>query len=450
MKANRVPPQNIDAEKQVLGAILIDGGCIDTVHGIITAEDFYAEKHRIIFSAMSGLADTREPIDLITLTDALQRGGMLEQVGGAAYIAHLIAEVYTSANVAHHCRLIAGASAARKLLTVAQEAVEKAYAGETDAALDLMESATHVQSQARKFNEPVLARDVLRDSFKEMERRSESRGKIQGISYGLHSLDAVTNGMHRGELIVVAGRPSMGKTTFALNILESVASSELHGLLFCLEMSRQNNMDKMLASRGKVRYQRIRSGNFEPADWDRMARASESVSRWPLRIDDTPGISFREIQTKAKRMKKTGLDVMVVDYLQLMSLPPKENRVQALGEISRGLKRLARELDIAVVLLSQLNRGVDSRPDKRPLMSDLRDSGEIEQDADVILFPFRPAAYCQQCKDRIDDGTHNYREHQAKAEIIIEKQRNGERNLSIPLIWFGEYQRFEDLDTFCK
>lgn len=441
----KAPPQNIDAEMSILGAVFLDGAAMDTVHGIITREDFYQEKHRLIFDAMAALSDSNEPIDLISVTTTMKQAGTLEQVGGAAYLAVLLDYVFTSANVAYYCRLVAEAAMARRVLSHAQQATVMIYEGKMTEALAELEAAT-MPVPGKQSREPVIAREVLRDSFKDMERRHENKGQVQGISYGLSDLDAATNGMHRGDLIIVAGRPSMGKTTLALNILESVTSSGLHGLLFSLEMSRQNNMDKIMASRGKVKYQRIRSGNFEPADWERMTRASEVINRWPLYIDDTPGISLRDIRAKARRLKRSGLDVMVVDYLQLMGLPSKESRVQALGEVSRGLKQLARELDMVVIALSQLNRGVDSRQDKRPLMSDLRDSGEIEQDADVILFPFRPAAYCQQCKDK--EPGHNHVEHQAKAEIIIEKQRNGERNVSIPAVWLGEYQRFESMTSY--
>lgn len=447
MKTDRVPPQNIEAEMSILGAVFVDNSAIDQVHGILVREDFYRESHRVIFGAMSELADQNEPVDIVSMTAVLKSAGTLEQVGGAAYLAFLIDYVFTSANVTYYCRLVADAAAARRVLQHAQAAMTKIYDGAPlEEVVSELEVAT-VPVASRRINEPVVARDVLRESFREMERRFESRGQVQGIPYGLPDLDSVTDGMHRGELIVIAGRPSMGKTTLALNVLENVSALGLHGLLFSLEMSRQNNMDKIMASHGKVKYQRIRSGKFEDGDWGRMTRASEAINRWSLHIDDTPGISLREVRTKARRLKKSGLDVLVIDYLQLMTLSARDNRVQALGEVSRGLKQLARDLDIAVVALSQLNRGVDSRDDKRPRMSDLRDSGEIEQDSDVILFPFRPAAYCQKCKDKQDFGDHNTREHQAKAEIIVEKQRNGERNISVPVVWLGEYQRFESLDV---
>lgn len=445
MNSNHVPPQNIEAEMSILGAVFVDNGTIDTVHGIITCNDFYRESHRVIFSTMAALADKHEPIDIVTMNEELRRQGALEQVGGGAYLAVLVDYTPTSANIAYYCRIVAEMSAARRLITHAQSAIAKVYerAPLAEIVSDL-EAATQMPT-GKQSSEPVSARDVLRDSLKAIEKRYDSKGIIQGIAYGIPGLDEVTSGMHRGDLIVVAGRPSMGKTSFALNALESACTVGLHGLLFSLEMSRQNNMDKILASKGKIKYQRIRNGSLEGADWERATRGADVIANWPLYIDDTPGVTLRDIRTKARRMKKKGLDLMVVDYLQLMTLPTKDNRVQALGEVSRGLKLLARELDIVVIALSQLNRSVDSRQDKRPVMSDLRDSGEIEQDADVILFPFRPAAYCQECRDRVEHENHSYREHNAKAEIIVEKQRNGERNISIPAVWLGDYQRFEGL-----
>jgi replicative DNA helicase len=236
----------------------------------------------------------------------------------------------------------------------------------------------------------------------------------------------------------------MGKSALAGNILAHLGASRKSGLLFTLEMSRGDIIDRIAAGHG-VKYQNIRSGELSELEWSRLTKAMSEIHGWRLAIDDTPAISLRDIRSKARQQKRKGLDLVVIDYLQLMALPNKESRVQGLGEVSRGLKQLARELDVPVVALSQLNRGLEQRNDKRPMMSDLRDSGEIEQDADVILFPFREAAYCPLCRDRVNDGKHNYREHQAKAEIIIEKQRAGERNISVPACWLGEYQKFEQL-----
>ena len=298
---------------------------------------------------------------------------------------------------------------------------------------------------ASHTSDPVAAPQLVKEAARRLKERHKNKGQIQGIPYGIDKLDEATCGMHRGELIVVAGRPSMGKSALAGNILENVCHAGKAGILFSLEMDRGNCVDRMLSSVGGINYSNIRSGRMQDGDWPRNTRACDDIIKYRMFIDDTPAISLREIKKKCRKLKKDGLDVVVIDYLQLMGTNAAlTNRVQAIGEISRGLKQMAREMDLTVVLLSQLNRGVDSRQDKRPNMSDLRDSGEIEQDADVILFPFRPAAYCEKCKDNITDGDHDPSVHKHIAEIIIEKQRNGERNISVPVSWFGEFQKFKE------
>lgn len=444
MDSHKVPPQSIESEMSVLGAIMLDNNAIDTAHEIIAGDDFYRQSHRLIFLAAAELADRNEPIDLISMCEILKLAGNLEAAGGGAYLSELVDYVPTAANIGYYCKIVKEKAAERRLITHAQDAIGLLYdgAGVVEAVAKL-ESAIQ-QPTDIKSSAPVGMRQSLREATSRIEKRFETKGTIQGIPYGIDALDKATSGMHRGELIVIAGRPSMGKSALAGNVLSSVGSGGMDGLLFNLEMNRLDIIDRLCAAHG-IRYERIRNGWLKDADWSNLERAMAAIHGWKLWIDDTPAISLREIRAKARRQKKTGLDLVVVDYLQLMGLPKKDNRTQALGEVSRGLKLLARELNVPVVLLSQLSRDVDKRPDKRPLMSDLRDSGEIEQDADVILFPFRPAAYCQKCRDRVNDGTHNYREHQAEAEIIIEKQRAGERNISVPACWIGEYQRFDGL-----
>jgi replicative DNA helicase len=439
----QLPPQSIEAEMSVLGAIFVENGCIDEVHTIIKADDFYRQAHRLIFAAMARLTDRNEPIDLITMTGILKDRGELEEIGGGAYLYVLSDYVPMAANVAHYCRIVGQKSEARRLILALDEALKLAYSGgEVAEAVAKVEQSVGGYAGAARV---VTMAESCMEAVKRVERRSENRGRIQGLSYGLLDLDRATSGMHPGELIIVAGRPSMGKSALAGNIVSSACAEGKSSLFFTLEMSRDDIIDR-LAAGFDIPYQNIRSGNMEYQDWDRMVKGMAKMHDWRLVIEDTPAISLREIRAKARKQKNEGLDLLAVDYLQLMSVSdPKANRVQGIGEISRGLKQLARELEIPVLLLSQLNRGVDSRPDKRPMMSDLRDSGEIEQDADVILFPYRPAAYCQKCRDKVDDCDHNLVEHQAKAELIIEKQRAGERNLSIPVCWLGQYQRFSGI-----
>ena len=436
-----IPPQSNEAEMSVLGGIFLENKAIDTVHEFLISDDFYRQNHREIFNAMADLHSKNNPIDLVTTCEVLKKAGKLEEVGGGAYVATLVAYVPTAANIAYYCQIVQGKAEERKLLSGAQEAIGMIQLGRE--AIEVREHLEKIALEApRKSSEPVGVQQALRESMKGIKTRHENKGQIHGISYGIHSLDLKTMGLSNGHLIVIAGRPSMGKTAMAGNVIESACVGGKTVLVFSLEMPRDDIIDRFISSHGSIKYHNIRSGQLEGTEWDKLVTVAAKIHEWPLFIDDTPGISLREIKAKAKRQKRNGLDLVVVDYIQLMSLPSKENRTQAIGEVSRGLKQLARELEIPVIALSQLSRGVETRPDKRPLMSDLRDSGEIEQDADVILFPFRPTVYCAKCKDGVKDAEHDCEMHRLKAEIIIEKQRHGERNLSIPVAWIGEFQRF--------
>jgi replicative DNA helicase len=412
-----LPPQNLDAEMSILGGILIDNDSISRVLESIVPEDFYREAHRKVFLAMMQLSDKREPCDLVTLTETLKMNGELDEIGGAAYLLMLVDYVPTAANITYYCKIVKKKSFFRRLIRTGTEIVAMGY-GENDGADDLLESAL-IRLTVPTKTEPVGAEILVIEATHRLKERYDTRGQIHGIPYGIAALDSATCGMHRGELIIMAGRPSMGKTAAAMNVVENACELGHAAMVFSLEMDRGSIIDRMIASRGGIRYGNIRSGNLQQIEWVKYTRCSEAISRYRLVVDDTPAISLSGIRSKARKQKMKGLDLVVVDYLQLVTVSSKENRTQAIGELSRGLKQLARELDCAVILLSQLNRAVDGRPDKRPTMSDLRDSGEIEQDADVILFPFRQAAYCPKCKDKINDENHNLVEHLALAEMII-------------------------------
>ena len=442
--SNRVLlPQNLESEMSVIGCVLLDVSCLDQVFSIIGIEDFYRESHRKVLNAVVALADKNEPCDLVSLVTELKKTGCLEEVGGASYLALLIDYVPTAANVAYYCRQVLEAATKRRYLEQARQTIIMIESGEDSAVISEKLESDLTGMFKKQHSEPVAAPQLVIESAKRLRERYSNKGVLQGMSWGIEGLNQATNGIHRGELVIIAGRPSMGKSVLATNILRSVCSVGNYGMLFSLEMSRQDCMDRIIADWGNIKLHHLRNGQLEDVEWRKNTVACEEIRGWHLFIDDTPGVTLRGVRSKLKRQKRKGLDVAVIDYLQLMSITSKENRTQGLGEISRGLKVIARELDIAIILLSQLNRSVDSRPDKRPLMSDLRDSGEIEQDADVIIFPYRPAAYCQKCRDRVDEDGHVLREHQAVAEIIIEKQRNGARNLSIPSVWLGAFQRFE-------
>lgn len=442
---DHLPPQSPESEQAILGSVFIDDQCLDVILSIIKPDDLYREAHRKILNAMVQLQEMNEPCDLVTMVDLLGKCGELEEIGGAAYLLLLVDFVPTSANVVHYCKIVAEKSLDRRLITQAQETISMLHNGKSSTeVIDKIESNLVAMAVPQKL-EPVGAAELVKESARRLRTRHSMKGQLQGMSWGITELNEATTGIQRGDLIIIAGRPSMGKTAFAGNVIRSACLTGKSALQFSLEMARVDCTDRYLADLGNIKYHHLRTGKLTDAEWAGNARACEEFRKLNLFIDDTPGVTFRQVKSKAKRQKRSavGLDLLVVDYLQLMGISGRENRTQQLGEISRGLKVLARELDIAVVLLSQLNRDVDKRPDKRPLMSDLRDSGEIEQDADVIIFPFRPAAYCAKCRKKVNDESHNYWEHQAEAEIIIEKQRNGERNLSIPVLWSGQYQRFE-------
>jgi len=445
MDNRHLPPQSIEAEMSVLGAVFVDNRTIDEAQEVLSCEDFYRQTHRIIFQKMVELADKSTPIDLVTLTDELKKSDNLEEVGGGAYLCTLVDYVPTSANIKYYCRIVKERSTLRKLLLGAQEVQQMIY--DDKPVVDIISHMEKSTMPAQEGNEPESATDVLRRSIKQVEKRYENKGQVMGIPYGIPELDELTNGMHGGQLIIVAGRPSMGKSAFAGNICESACINGKSAAVWTMEMQDTDYMDRLLSAKGQVRYQNIRSGRLQETEWPRMNNAASAIAKWSLFLTDTPGVSFPSIRSKARRLKKSAdLGLVVVDYLQLMTLPKNESYVRALGEVTRGFKELARELDIPVVLLSQLNRGVDSRPEKRPMMSDLRDSGEIEQDADVILFPYRPSVYCKDCKDKISDGSHDYEAHQYQGEIIIGKQRNGPAPEIVRVAWAGDYQKFRGLN----
>lgn len=419
-------------QQTILGCLMTWPGEIDSVSETIKAEDFYAEKYRIVYQ-------------YIIENQGGDFGVIASAVKGHVSASELVewaGHVSTSLFLPRYCKDLKEFSTKRRLFDVLGAVRLMAAENSSQEMLDKLESEITAMS-GKKVSDPVGMKVLLKEAAKRLQKRRETKGAIQGIPYGIERLDEATSGMHRGELIVLAGRPSVGKSCLLGNILENCCDLGYSSVLFSLEMDRGNCTDRLLASAGRINYSRIRSGKYADADWSRHTQACERLHPYQFQIDDTPGISLREIKSKCRKIKKNGLDVVGVDYLQLMGTNAAiNNRVQAIGEISRGLKQMARELDCAVILLSQLNRSVDSRPDKRPVMSDLRDSGEIEQDADVILFPFREAAYCQKCKEGADTDDHILLDHKQKAEINIGKQRNGESNISVPVTFFGEFQKF--------
>jgi replicative DNA helicase len=443
----KLPPQSIEAEMSILGGILLDNEAINRTLEILVPEDLYRENHRKILRAMIDLNERSEPCDLVTLTSILKKKGELEEVGGGAYLATLVDYVPTAANISYYCRIVKEKGLTRRLISAATDIVTQGY-DDHIAVEELLDNAQKVifeisENKLRPAFFPVSS--VLKDAIKNIELLYEKKEHITGVPTGFLDLDDKTAGFQRGDLIIIAGRPSMGKTAFALNIAQYAA---LHGdhktavAMFSLEMSKEQLVTRLLCSESRVDASRIRTGHFQENDWNKIINAASALHNAKIFIDDSPAISVLEMRAKCRRLKaEHNVGMIIVDYLQLMrggSNP--ESRQQEISEISRSLKALAKELDVPVVALSQLNRGLENRTDKRPMMSDLRESGAIEQDADLIMFVYRETVYCERCKNRDIQCEEN---HERNAEINIGKQRNGPIG-TVNLTFLGEYTRFEN------
>ncbi len=445
IQSHRLPPQNLEAEMSVLGGVLLENEALNRALEHLTTSDFYREGHRKIFAALLSLADKSEPADLVTLTAELKARGELDDVGGGDYLATLVDYVPTAANIVYYCKLVKEKALARKLIEVSTDIATSGYeGGDMEEILDRAEKSIFEISENRSRPSFFPVRDILKDTFKAIEKLYERKELITGVPTGYHDLDKMTAGLQPSDLIIVAGRPSMGKTAFALNLIEyatSNADNPVPAVIFSLEMSKEQLVQRMLCSLAKVDAGRLRTGHLGESDWPKLTMAAGQLNETELFIDDTPAISVLELRSKARRLKaEHGLGMIVVDYLQLMRGSNPENRQQEISEISRSLKALAKELSVPVVALSQLNRSLESRTDKRPMMADLRESGAIEQDADVIMFVYREAVYCEDCKSREKTCEKG---HEKDAEIIIGKQRNGPIG-TVHLTFRGEFTRFEN------
>jgi len=445
--ARKLPPQSLEAEMSILGGILIDNDAINRALEAIGPDDFYRESHRKIFRAMIRLSDLREPCDLITMTDTLRKEGELEEVGGAAYLATLVDYVPTAANVTYYCKIVKEKSVNRKLISVATEIATRGYDGQTDVneLLDLAQKDLYEISENKLRPQYVPVQEIIKDTFKILQALHDRKEHVTGVPTGYTDLDNMTAGFQPGDLIIVAARPSMGKTTLALNIAQyasAEAKKKIPSVIFSLEMGKEQLVMRFFASIARVDSGKMRTGHFQDSDWPRLQRAASTLYDSKIFIDDTPAISVLELRSKARRLKREhDIGLVIVDYLQLMRGGANtESRQQEISDISRSLKALAKELNVPVVALSQLNRSLESRGDKRPMMSDLRESGAIEQDADVIMFVYRESVYCEHCRKRDGSCTQN---HERNAEVIIGKQRNGAIG-TVELVFLGEHTRFEN------
>jgi replicative DNA helicase len=433
---HKVPPQNTEAEQSVLGGILIENEAFNKVVEILNCEDFYRESHRKIFKSMISLSEKNEPSDLITLTNELKYKNLLEEVGGASYLTSLIDSVPTAANIEYYARIVREKSILRKLIQAATEIVTQSYEdrGDVDGFVDDAERVIFQISEHRVRPSFHPIKDIIKESFKTIEKLYEKKELITGIPSGFKDLDRKTAGFQPSDLIIVAGRPGMGKTALCLNVAQYAAiEAKIPAAIFSLEMSKEQLALRMLCSEAEVEGQRLRSGFLSESDWPKLTLAAGNLSEAPLFIDDTPAITSLEIRAKARRLKaEYGLGLVIVDYLQLMKGRRAERREQEISEISRSLKALAKELSIPVVAISQLSRKTEDRPNRRPQLADLRESGAIEQDADVILFIYREEFYKE---DTPKKGI---------AEIIIGKQRNGPTG-KVDLAFIDKFTVFKPL-----
>jgi len=432
----KVPPQNLEVERAVLGAMLLDKEAIPKVLQIIPSSDsFYSEIHRLIYKGIIDLFNKGKPVDLVALREEFRKQGKLRQVGGSAYLADLVNEVPTVANVGYYAQIVREKQILRDLLKVSYSISSLAYEDsmDLDVILDKAQSLIFEVTQQRIKTSFVHIKETLKEVFDRVETLCEKKEHVTGIPTGFIELDRLTSGFQPSDLIVVAGRPSIGKTSFVLNIAQYVGSrARIPVVIFSLESAKEQLVERMLCAEARVDTQKLRTGFLSEKDWSRLTDAAGLLADAPIYIDDTPNMSVLELRAKARQLKvEHGIKMVVVDYLQLMEGDRQlENRQQQISEISRSLKALAKELQVPVVAISQLSRAVEQRQDKRPLLSDLRESGAIEQDADVVLSLYRESYYTRRPED---EGT---------AEVIINKQRHGPVG-KIQLTFIREYARFE-------
>lgn len=436
----KVPPHSLEAEQSVLGGLMLDNQAWETVADLVNEKDFYRHDHALIFRAIAALSDDDKPYDVVTISDWLEQRGELDSIGGLAYLGILANDTPTAVNIKAYADIVREYSILRNLIQVGHDIANSAYNADGRPSKELLDEAERLVFQIAEEGAGNREgfqniKSLLTKAVEKVEELFKSDEPITGISTGFAKFDEKTSGMQKSDLIIVAGRPSMGKTTFAMNLAENAAvSGEKSVAVFSMEMPGEQLAMRMMSSLGRIDQHNLRTGKLDDQDWPRLTSSVSMLSKARLFIDDTPALSPTELRARTRRLKREhGLDLIVIDYLQLMQVSgSSENRATEISEISRSLKALAKELNVPVIALSQLNRSVEQRPDKRPVMSDLRESGGIEQDADVILFIYRDEVYNPDSNDK------------GVAEILIRKQRNGPIG-TIKLAFLGQYTRFENL-----
>lgn len=434
----RIPPHNIEAEQAVIGAIFLEPDVFSTASERIGPADFYRASHEVIFEAMYKLFEKGEPIDIVTVTTLLANSDKLDIAGGVTYLTDLASSVPTAANIDYYSKIVEEKALLRRLISTATDIVTKTFSreDEVEEVLDEAEKSILEVSSRKNVNAFKPIKDVLIEVYDNIEQLHHAKDDVTGIPTGYRDLDRMTSGFQRNDLIIIAARPSMGKTAFALNIAQNVAiNTDENVAIFSLEMGADQLVSRMLCAEGNIDSQRLRTGKLEQKDWGKLTMAMGSLSHAGIYIDDSPGIRVTDIRSKCRRLKQEhGLGMIIIDYLQLIqgSGHSRDNRQQEVSEISRSLKGLARELEVPLIALSQLSRSVESRQDKRPMMSDLRESGSIEQDADIVGFLYR-------------DDYYDSESEQQNIEIILAKQRNGPTG-TVELAFVKEFNKFVDLD----
>ena len=433
----RIPPHNLEAEKSVIGAAMLDKEVVFDVLEVVRAEDFYSKANREIFTVITDLQRNSTPVDVLTVTDELKKRKMLEAVGGRVYVAQLSADVPSVSNAVEYAKIVAEKAVLRRLIGTADEIAKKGYE-ESENTLDILEYAEKgifEIAKSKQHSEMAKISEIILTNFEEISVRSQNQGGITGVPSGLIDLDRKLSGFQKSDMVVLAARPSMGKTAFALNVaLNAALKADAKVLIFSLEMAKEQLSQRLLSMEARVESQKMSTGDVDMSDWDKMSAALDSFNKMSIYIDDTPGIKLMEIKNKCRRMKaETGLDMIILDYLQLMEGEKRsDNRQQEITSLSRGMKLLAREMECPVIVLSQLSRAPDQRENHRPVLSDLRESGAIEQDADVVLFLYRDEVYNEET------------EKPGICEVIVAKHRNGPIG-TVEVGWQGKYTRFVNL-----
>lgn len=441
MDLGKIPPHDVEAEQAILGSMLTDKDSVIAAMEVLKAEDFYREDNKSIYEAMLSLYGRAEPIDIITVKSELVSIGKFDQIGGLEYLATLPEKVPTTTNVDKYIKIVEEKSLLRNLIKTANDIIAAGY-DQTEEVEDIMNIAEKrifdiMQNKSTKGFTPI--KDVLVGTFSELERLYNQKGYITGVETGFNDLDYKTSGFHKSDLIIIAARPAMGKSAFAINIAtHAAANNNVPVVIFNLEMSKEQVANRILCSEAMVDSNKIRTGKIDDNEWVKLANASGRLAEAPIYIDDTPGISIMEIRARCRKLKlEKGIGLVVIDYLQLVQGSGKKNssREQEISEISRSLKILAKELEIPVIALSQLSRGAEKRDDKRPMLSDLRESGAIEQDADIVMFLYR------------DDYYNENSEKKNIAEIILAKHRGGSTG-TVELLWLGNYTKFANIEKY--